>query len=218
MFNPDVLKMNVNRFCFACMAAFLLSWGGCCEPCRPESLGIFYIKPGSETWLQAVTTQTLIFKSSQGRETTFDYSPKDTGLLEQNEECENVRSCGPCCKYSYSFAFLTTDLVSANRDMSFEIAILKDFRQYSPLQNSATVRDYLTITFNKQLTAELSALPDTLLSQNATVNGKTFANVFAYEVSNPGGTSKTPVALYFTKAQGIVGFKFADGEEWSLEL
>jgi hypothetical protein len=126
-------------------------------------------------------------------------------------------NCGPCCKYSYSHAFLTADFISANRDLNFEMTILKDFRQNSALQDPNTIDDYLSITFNQRLTAELSGLPDTVLSQNVTVNGRVFTQVFSYEITGQDPGSKEPAAFYFNKLQGIVGFKLADGEEWSLE-
>lgn len=209
--------MKLNRLFFLCAAVFLIGWSGCCELCKPEFLGTYYLSPGSETWFQAVGSQTRIFKSSQGRETTFDYGPKNSGEFEQSENCDEVGNCGVCCEYSYGYSFIATEFVSANRDMSFELAIIKDFRQNSPLQSPSTIDDYLSITLNQRLVAELPGLPDTVLSQNATINGRTFTQVFAYEITGQDPSSKNPVALYFNKLQGVVGFKLADGEEWSLE-
>lgn len=212
--------MKWNLFISIGLLSSLLGLGACCEPCDTTDLGSFSLNQGSNEWIEYATTTPRLFQSSMGREITFSYSSQQSGLEDQVENCNSVDNCGACCEYSYNSAFIFTEFLSTNLEFNFDVSLRKDFLRNNVLQDPTTIDDYLSITFNNRISMELFSIPDTTSAVNATLNGKTFTRVFAYVedavVLDP--NSKEPAAIYFTKDEGIVGFKLADGEEWSLEL
>ncbi|GAB4429075.1 MAG: hypothetical protein OHK0039_47650 [Bacteroidia bacterium] len=191
------------------------SLGACCPPCDKPDLGDFYLRQQTGTWTDVLSSGGHFFEDENGNQVLLSYAPPETGFEEVLSDCDIDDRCGTCC-VSYRSAYVYTRLESPGAPYAFDIWFQKDFATRDPLRDSTDIGDMLVITFNNRLTCTLNGLPDTLLARNVTLNGRVFTRVFAHEIFSPNLSPTEPAAIYYTRAEGLVGFALNNGQTWSL--
>ena len=193
-----------------------LALSGCCPPCEKGYLADFSLRQASGDWFDFLNQDTRLFEDQDGRQMVFTYEAATSGFEELQEDCTFDDRCGACC-YEYMAGYLYTALRSDDGAFVVNLTLRKDFLSHSPLDDPALIDDYLSMTFNNQLTCELYEIPSRVLTRNLTLNGRTYNQVWYCEANlAPNAPGDTPAACYYSRQQGIVGFKLADGTTWSL--
>lgn len=206
--------MNMRIFWPILLAALIA--GGCCGDCPDRFLGSFDLQAGSLDWLNASRVQDRIFAAPGQPPVIMRYSAVELSYTEGQGDCTRSR-CGLCCDdYEAQFAFL--QLKAADETIVFDFFLQKDFLLGSPYEAPNTVGDYILITMDNRLPGELF-LNSPALRPAVTLNGVLFNQVFVIEgdrsTANP--NLRQPIAYYFNKAQGIVGFEYSNGEVFVLQ-
>ncbi|MDX2247888.1 MAG: hypothetical protein SF052_13975 [Bacteroidia bacterium] len=203
---------------FGVLVAGVLLISGCCSSCEKDDLGDYLLKEFSRSWTSYTIAATRVYSGSSGQEEVFVWEPVESGLEEQLYNCEDKNRCGFCCE-TFRSGYLYTQLVSSSGVFVFNLVVKKDFVQFTPDDNPLDISDMIVVSFNNRLVCDITGIPDTLLTQSVTLNGKTFSKVFTCR-ADPGSYtagSSDPVAFYFTKEDGIVGYELANNTIWNLK-
>ena len=195
----------------------LLLASGCCDPCDKGDLGDFLLQNGTEDWLVAAGDPSRTFTDQNGQTLTFTYSPLEGGFTADQAGCDPPDDCGQCC-FQLRSAFLYTRLSGPNGARYFDLRIEKDFVQHTVDDPPAAITDYLRISSQDQLSCELFEIPSLELTNSVLLNGQVYTEVFSCERSDRSGATDEVVAWHFNRQRGIVGFEWADGTVWSLDL
>lgn len=204
-----------NSILIAITLSMALLITACCGDCNGAYLGQFLIKDSSEEWVDFATTQTRLFKGPGNQTAVFTYSPPNYVVNPDVYNCE-VDDCGTCCD-EFELEVISFGLNSDDINVNFVFTMQPDFINFTPLDQPAAISDYLTIGMSNKLFADLY-FSDLQLRERVTVNGEEYRNVFAAELERTSldTTSRDPWAFYLEKNRGIVAYKLANGEEWSL--
>lgn len=199
-------------------ALLLLIIAGCCPPCEKEDLGDFSLREETQDWMGYTVDNNRIFVNADGLEEAFSYTDPFAEFDEMATNCDPDNDCGFCCN-QFRSGVLFTQMANANQTLIFNITLTKDFLQYHPTDDPLAIKDMLSISFNSRLNCDFFGLPDTASTAKVELNGETINNVFICEDNNIGNnpTPLQPVAFYFTKDEGIVGYKLGNGSTWKLK-
>ncbi|MDX1908224.1 MAG: hypothetical protein SF053_14405 [Bacteroidia bacterium] len=192
----------------------LLLMGGCCEKCDKGYIGEFALQQGSGDWMTFAATSSRLFRNQNGQTLAMIYDPVSSGVEDLTQNCTEL-NCGSCCD-EFRGTYLYGRFSSADGQFVFDITLRKNFLDHNVKDDPVTIDDYFSISFNNTLTCDLLHIPDTVLTGGVTLNGKTFFQVFSCE-TNAGNQPESPRAYYFTRSQGIVGFRLNNGDTWSLD-
>ncbi len=195
----------------------MLVASGCCDPCGKGDLGDYLLQNGSGDWLVAAEEPNRTFTNQNGETVTFIYSPVEGGLAAEQGGCDPPDDCGQCC-FQFRTAFRQTRLAGPNGVQFFDLQLQKDFIQFTLDDAPETITDYLRIVSQDGLDCELFGLPATELTNSVLLNGQVYTEVFSCERTPRSGASNEVVAWHFNQQRGIVGFEWADGTVWSLDL
>lgn len=184
--------------------------GSCCPECDKPFLGEFSLTTEEAEWMEFTEEFTRQFRSDKGQELTFFYSDLQSGFEDLISDCDET-ACGFCCN-EYRNGFLYTQLLSSDQGFKFDITLRKDFINYTPQDDPATIRAALSITFNEKLTCSVLDVPNVTFTETLNIGNRDFFQVFTCEYGASRGIdfAGEPVRFYFTVAEGIVGFEIAD--------
>jgi hypothetical protein len=208
------MKHSPLFYSLICVAALLFS--ACCGDCNRTFVGTFLISDDAREQLDFASDDTRLFSSNGNQTEVLSYSIPFFSRDQVPFNCIELGNCGTCCdEYEAESAYL--ELSSAGNAFVFDISLQKDFLNNLPTDPPNTVGDFFSITMNNQLTGELF-LDNPLYKDRVTVNGQEYRNVFEVlaDPSSLDSTKRDPAAFYFYPDQGIVAFRLANGEEWSL--
>ncbi|MEL6624649.1 MAG: hypothetical protein AAFQ83_25465 [Bacteroidota bacterium] len=216
--------MRNSKLTTMILASILLLSGlltGCCGECDNQFLGDYLVRDSSRQWLFPRANTTRIFRNQLGETTTLAYGELLGGQESLLTNCEELpRSCGLCCD-EYVADFIGMTATSTNGEYVFQFVIRKDLIQ----QNAADERpedldDSFSIDFNQSTISgfrcELFQLSTVELNTTIMLNNKTFSKALVCE--DEAVLPNMPTGIYFTKEEGIVGWKLGDDEIWALEV
>lgn len=202
----------------ACVAATAVILGGCCPTCEKGDLGDYLLDESSDSWTSFTIASTRVYSGSNGQEEVFVWEDVEMGLEEQLFNCDEESKCGFCCE-TFRSGYLYTQMISSNGVSVFNLVVKKDFIQYTPNDNPQDIPDMIIVSLNNRLVCDITGLPERVLTETVTLNGKKFNKVFSCK-ADPGSYapgSSDPVAFYFTKEDGIVGYELANNTIWNLK-
>lgn len=187
----------------------------CCGDCNGAYLGQFLIKESSKEWIAFTNSQTRLFKGPGNQTAVFVYTFPSYFLTGDVFDCQ-TDDCGTCCE-NFELEIATFGMDSDDINVNFGFTMQPDFITKSPLDSMEDISDYMTIGMNNKLITDLF-MDNQNLRERVTVNGEEYRNVFAAELDRAtlDTTSRDPWAFYLEKTKGIVAYKLANGEEWSL--
>jgi hypothetical protein len=142
-----------------------------------------------------------------------EYTVPISSLETYAENCTVNPRCGECCDIHQGEAIFIS-LTSNAGSPVFNITMRTDFINYTPVTKPDDEGDLLEISANNKLTGRWR-FPDPIMEPAVTVGGQTFTDVLVLEdntITDPNEIA----ALYFTRKEGVVGFKYGDGEAWAL--
>lgn len=188
---------------------------GCCGECDGIDSGSFAVSTEGRTWTTYAIGTGQSRQFTDGNQTMIAaYDPPASVPENFAENCINNPRCGQCCdQYSGEAIFIA--LKSANGRPVFNITTRPDFVNYTPLTKPDDSGDYIEISADNKLTGRWF-IPDPNAEATVTIiPGRTFTDVLTVSDNNitePGEVS----TLYFTRQNGIVGFKYGNGDTWAL--
>ncbi len=194
----------------------LMLFSGCCNVDTGQYLGLYLFSPTATDWLDIpVSTPNRLFVSSNGSEESFVYSPVEYFNQPNTTNCLETK-CGTVCD-NFDYATATTILSSTVGANKVVLLLSKDFDLHSTDEPATQIGELLQLQLNGSLTTTLYHLPDTLLTQSVTLSGRSFSQVFSYELPLSQIQPGKPSAVYFNKSLGIVGFRIGEDEIWRLK-
>ncbi|MEM7375423.1 MAG: hypothetical protein AAF587_42910 [Bacteroidota bacterium] len=202
-------------------AVLLFASSACCPNCDKGFVGDFGLESSTSEWFLFANEPTRIFENQDNEQIILSYKNQESDFRSSADGCEEQGNCGLCC-YSFNIGYYFVELSSPDASMAFQLLIEKNLITHSPTDPVSEIDDLMTIGVGNQFESTLFGLPDTVLPQSVSLNGKGFSRVFSHEddISEyPASTpANTPISFFFTKAQGIVGFKTFGGDIWALKL
>lgn len=204
---------NLKLIFLAVLSALLIS--ACCGDCNGAFLGQFMIKESSKAWTAFADNQTRLFRGPGNQTVIFNYSFPSVALNPDVYNCQTT-DCGTCCD-NLEVEINSFSLNSDDINVTFVFSLQPDLITKTPLDPPADISDVMTIGMNNKLITDLF-VDNVSLTARVTVNGFEYRNVFAAELDRMtlDTTSRDPWAFYLKKEKGIVAYKLANGEEWSL--
>jgi len=204
-----------NTILISLLTLSVVFFSACCGDCNGIFLGSFRIKEDSKTWIAFANTDPIRFQGPGFQTAVFQYSFPAFNLTPDVFNCA-VDDCGTCCD-EYENEVAAFNFSSQDLNVNFTLSLQPDFINYSPTNEVEEVGDYITIGMSGELFGDLF-LEDPLLQNRVTIGGTEFLSVFVRERDRAtlDTTTREPWAYYFTQDRGIVAFKFANGEEWTI--
>ena len=204
--------MNIRTIIFIIPLVLLLT--NCCPPCEKRDFGLFQIESSSLEWMKFADSKSRIFDNIDGNQVTYTYFDPVADSEEIQINCDNSVRCGICCE-TMEGEYFFVQLADPNGTRIFNIILQKDLLRNDP-GGSTAIPDYISISVNDRMECEITDLATTTLEESIDLDGQVFANVLKCERNPDNLLPGDPEAFYFTKSDGIVGFKFVGEAVWRL--
>lgn len=200
---------------FFALAPGLFLTSGCCRIEQGVFLGEFSLLTGSENWFPFSAGNTVRFESSDGQEEVFQYGAIERFQEESATGCISSECATECDEYRSEV--IISQLKSLVSGYQIDMQISKDFDLYSPYEPAAEIKDKITLRLNGSYTCIQRELPEANPNQTITLNGRTFNQVVVCELTVAEAETGEPSAIYYSKTQGVVGFRIGKSQVWRLK-
>lgn len=209
-----MFKMKFNRLFYISILSFMIIFFSACSPSK-EDTGTASLKEGSRQWIPFGGNESVTFISDtaeitftgQGKDSLFEnvrYATDQSGFFTvQKDYYADVESQTLYFKSSstpYTFRYYLQKYMGETGEWDIIRVALLDGDYY---KNEIKIVVYETDSYDK---GEIFSF-----SSSMNLNGQVFTDVYFWKQEN------RPYELYYTQAEGIVGFKLASNELWSLK-
>lgn len=209
-----------NSMKFIALILFALTITSCC---KNKQIGTIQFSESDLSVNPYTGGETLQFRDDSSNLITYGNGNRSI-FMEEFPECD-----GGCCDYYLVESSDNTYFESAFLLSNLQITITNQFDRFNGIQNSPIIsfawayyENYENPTYTNFAVLPVDNMEEVATAQHIFKDSLLLRDVTYYQVFTLPGVSSSPErfhadTMFYTKAMGVIGIKFNDGNLWALD-